>query len=217
MTLEEEKTEPFSEINKILESLKKRDVTIALQWAEDHKDFLAVQVSVKHFSWVTILLSCIRLLYNFYSQNSGLIFKLHQLRFIQLIEKGMTHQTEAMQYARTFLTQYVDSHEKGENIENKLFEMSFSSFSRIFFFLHRNSKFDGHISIPTPRFVWISICSLSYSDIVGWNKRNIHAWCLLLSWIESRQPFEYLVRIQKLTFKNFFSFVWLDLIFPDLI
>lgn len=50
LTLEEEKTEPFSEINKILESLKKRDVTIALQWAEDHKDFLAVQVCFNHFS-----------------------------------------------------------------------------------------------------------------------------------------------------------------------
>ncbi|KAK7572095.1 hypothetical protein V9T40_014567 [Parthenolecanium corni] len=87
LTLEEEKTEPFSDINKILESLKKRDVTIALEWAEEHKVFLA-----RH--------------------KSSLIFKLHQLRFIQLIEKGITHQAEAMQYARTFLTQYVDSYEK---------------------------------------------------------------------------------------------------------
>lgn len=44
LTLEEEKTEPFSDINKILESLKKRDVTIALEWAEEHKVFLARHV-----------------------------------------------------------------------------------------------------------------------------------------------------------------------------
>lgn len=44
MTLEEEKTEPFSEINKILESLKKRDVAPALQWAVKHKDYLEKQV-----------------------------------------------------------------------------------------------------------------------------------------------------------------------------
>lgn len=44
LTLEEEKTEPFSEINKILESLKKRDVAPALQWAARHKEYLEAQV-----------------------------------------------------------------------------------------------------------------------------------------------------------------------------
>ncbi|XP_065211320.1 E3 ubiquitin-protein ligase RMND5A isoform X3 [Planococcus citri] len=87
LTLEEEKTEPFSEINKILESLKKKDVTPALQWAVKHKEYLE-------------------------TQNSSLEFKLHQLQFITLIQKGMSHQAEAMQYARTHLTQYVQSHEK---------------------------------------------------------------------------------------------------------
>ncbi|XKL59316.1 hypothetical protein PGB90_000332 [Kerria lacca] len=87
LTLEEEKTEPFSEINKILDSLKKKDVSIALQWARDHKDFLE-------------------------SQNSSLEFKLHQLQFISLIEKGMSHQAEAMQYARTYLRDFVVTHEK---------------------------------------------------------------------------------------------------------
>ncbi len=47
-------------------------------------------------------------------QNSSLEFKLHQLQFITLIEKGISHQAEAMQYARTYLTQFVNSHEKGK-------------------------------------------------------------------------------------------------------
>lgn len=106
-----------------------------------------------------------RLFYDFYLQKSSLIFKLHQLRFIQLIEKGITHQAEAMQYARTFLTQYVDSYEKGEHVFNM--RRAIFVILLIFLFLYRNSEFDGHISVPTSRFVWISVCSLSYSDFVG--------------------------------------------------
>lgn len=52
LTLEEEKTEPFSEINKILDSLKNRDVSLALQWASKHKDFLTAQVRLNIFETV---------------------------------------------------------------------------------------------------------------------------------------------------------------------
>lgn len=47
--LEEEKTEPFSEINRILESLKKKDVSLALHWAREHRDFLASQVCAREY------------------------------------------------------------------------------------------------------------------------------------------------------------------------
>jgi len=79
--------EPFTELNYILERLKRKDLDPALEWAERHR-------------------ACLE------RQNSSLEFKLHQLRFIGLIEKGSSCQNEAIQYARTYLSRFVNSHEK---------------------------------------------------------------------------------------------------------
>ncbi|XP_014287912.1 E3 ubiquitin-protein ligase RMND5A isoform X1 [Halyomorpha halys] len=79
--------EPFTELNYILDCLKHRDLDPALEWAEKHRTSLQ-------------------------KQNSSLEFKLHQLRFIGLIEKGSSCQNEAIQYARTYLSQFVHTHEK---------------------------------------------------------------------------------------------------------
>jgi E3 ubiquitin-protein transferase RMND5 len=39
-------------------------------------------------------------------------FKLHRLQFINLAEKGVEHQAEAVNYARTHLSQFVTRHER---------------------------------------------------------------------------------------------------------
>uniref|UniRef100_A0A069DYV1 Putative e3 ubiquitin ligase n=1 Tax=Panstrongylus megistus TaxID=65343 RepID=A0A069DYV1_9HEMI len=79
--------EPFTELNYILDRLKHKDLDPALEWAEKHRVTLE-------------------------KQNSSLEFKLHQLRFIGLIEKGAVCQNEAIYYARANLSQFVHSHEK---------------------------------------------------------------------------------------------------------
>ncbi|XP_024084599.1 protein RMD5 homolog A [Cimex lectularius] len=83
----EEGKEPFTELNFILERLKHKDLDPALEWAQKHRASLQ-------------------------KQNSSLEFKLHQLRFIGLIEKGTACQNEAVQYARTYLSKFVHTHEK---------------------------------------------------------------------------------------------------------
>lgn len=46
-------------------------------------------------------------------QSSSLEFKLHQLAFMTIIEKGVEHQTEAVAYARANFGQFADKYEKG--------------------------------------------------------------------------------------------------------
>ncbi|XP_069671462.1 E3 ubiquitin-protein ligase RMND5A isoform X2 [Periplaneta americana] len=79
--------EPFSELNRILDSLKERDLGPALEWAQSHRESLD-------------------------SQNSSLEFKLHRLQFIALIQRGPPGQAEAIHYARTHFQQFVGRHEK---------------------------------------------------------------------------------------------------------
>lgn len=79
--------EPFSELNRILDSLKIHDLGPALEWAQAHRESLE-------------------------AQNSCLEFKLHRLRFIDLIQRGPLGQTEAIMYARTHFHQFINRHEK---------------------------------------------------------------------------------------------------------
>lgn len=79
--------EPFTDLNKILDALKKRDLSLALHWAYVHRQKLQ-------------------------AQNSSLEFRLHQLQFISLVQKGMAAQSEAIAYARSYLGQFVSRHEK---------------------------------------------------------------------------------------------------------
>nr|XP_018898843.1 PREDICTED: protein RMD5 homolog A [Bemisia tabaci] len=79
--------EPFSALNSILDSLKQKDLTQAFDWAREHRESLE-------------------------AQNSSLEFKLHQLQFISLLQKGTTGQNEAIAYARTHFSQFVGRHEK---------------------------------------------------------------------------------------------------------
>ncbi|XP_049763052.1 E3 ubiquitin-protein ligase RMND5A [Schistocerca cancellata] len=79
--------EPFSELNRILDSLKGQDLQPALEWAQAHRESLD-------------------------AQNSSLEFKLHRLRFIDLIQRGPGGQKDAIRYARTHFQQFVNRHEK---------------------------------------------------------------------------------------------------------
>lgn len=81
-------TQPFAELNHILERLTARDLEPALAWATAHRDSLE-------------------------AQNSSLEFKLHRLRFIELLREGANHQTEAISYARLHFRKFVPKHEKG--------------------------------------------------------------------------------------------------------
>ncbi|KAJ9579561.1 hypothetical protein L9F63_004746 [Diploptera punctata] len=87
LKMEEGGKEPFSELNRILDSLKQRDLGPALEWAQSHRESLD-------------------------AQNSSLEFKLHRLQFIDLIQRGPAGQADAIQYARTHFQQFVHRHEK---------------------------------------------------------------------------------------------------------
>ncbi|XP_008561091.1 E3 ubiquitin-protein ligase RMND5A isoform X1 [Microplitis mediator] len=84
---DDSKKEPFTELNKILDCLKQRNLEPALEWAKNHREALL-------------------------AQNSSLEFKLHRLQFIRLVQQGPSSQAEAVMYARKNLTQFVSRHEK---------------------------------------------------------------------------------------------------------
>lgn len=84
--LEEEK-KPFTELNQILISLRKRDLKPALDWVEINREKLI-------------------------QQNSSLEFKLHRLQFIEYLCKGVEKQSELIAFARTKLQPLVDRHAK---------------------------------------------------------------------------------------------------------
>ncbi|XP_017770981.1 PREDICTED: protein RMD5 homolog A isoform X2 [Nicrophorus vespilloides] len=85
--VEFQEREPFTELNHILDSLKDRNLEPALAWSLANREAL-------------------------YGIESSLEFKLHRLRFIELLKKGPNHQTDAITYARTHFRQFVDRHEK---------------------------------------------------------------------------------------------------------
>ncbi|XP_064630034.1 E3 ubiquitin-protein ligase RMND5A-like isoform X2 [Lineus longissimus] len=85
-SLEKTQKEPFLELHRILEALKKRDLFPALRWAELNREKLK-------------------------QQNSLLEFKLHRLLFISLISHGIEKQSEALNYARNF-GPFAQSHSK---------------------------------------------------------------------------------------------------------
>lgn len=86
---EEDCKKPFTELNRILDSLKQHQLEPALEWAQARRDSLE-------------------------SNNSTLEFKLHRLHFIRLLQQGgIQSQQEAIQYARKHFHQFVKRHETG--------------------------------------------------------------------------------------------------------
>ncbi|GIY72084.1 e3 ubiquitin-protein transferase RMND5A [Caerostris extrusa] len=75
LSMERQKREPFSELNKILDALKRRDLGPAFNvWAQNNRSKLN-------------------------EQNSSLEFRLHRLNFIELLQQGVFKQDEAIAYA----------------------------------------------------------------------------------------------------------------------
>ncbi|GLV31686.1 Souji [Carabus blaptoides fortunei] len=87
ITVDDTGKEPFMELNYILDCLKEHDLDPALAWATSHHEGLE-------------------------AQNSSLVFKLHRLRFIDLIKKGAPGQIEAIHYARMHFHKFVHRQEK---------------------------------------------------------------------------------------------------------
>ncbi|XP_001635200.2 E3 ubiquitin-protein ligase RMND5A [Nematostella vectensis] len=75
LQLDSSRKEPFQELNRILESCKNKDLDPALEWAKAH-----------HFQLK--------------SRGSSLEFKLHKLKFLDLLKCGL--QQEALMYSRNF-------------------------------------------------------------------------------------------------------------------
>ncbi|RNA39808.1 RMD5 -like protein [Brachionus plicatilis] len=80
--IDEEKKRPFIQMNFILSKLKEKDVYPALEWCQmNSKELKAI--------------------------HSNLEFKLHRLRFIQLVQQGPKAQLEVLKYSRNF-TQFAN-------------------------------------------------------------------------------------------------------------
>ncbi|MCL4143222.1 UNVERIFIED_CONTAM: hypothetical protein GTU68_018218 [Idotea baltica] len=78
---------PFFELNRILASLKERNLRPALDWAEQNRDKLR-------------------------AQTSSLEFKLHRLAYVSLLSEGHHRIKDAINYARKHLTGFVHQHER---------------------------------------------------------------------------------------------------------
>lgn len=81
--------ESFGELNHILDCLRNKDLEPALVWATAHSQALD-------------------------NINSSLEFKLHRLKYIELLSKGTNYQADAITYARNHFRKFVKQHEKGK-------------------------------------------------------------------------------------------------------
>ncbi|XP_071946939.1 E3 ubiquitin-protein ligase RMND5A-like [Antedon mediterranea] len=86
LDLENQMKEPFIEINHILSALKEKNLQPALQWTFLHRERLE-------------------------AQRSSLEFKLHRLKFIELLKGGPEKQLEALVYSRNFAP-FAERHEQ---------------------------------------------------------------------------------------------------------
>lgn len=86
LEIHESQKAPFIQINCILEALKKRDMGPALVWAQENRSQLL-------------------------ATGSPLEFRLHRLRFTELIKQGYSKQSEALAYAKNFAS-FAHTHAK---------------------------------------------------------------------------------------------------------
>ena len=77
LEFDEKWREPYVEMKEIMQSLRNKEVDLALEWAHKNEDRLI-------------------------KDESDFNFKLHRLKFLQLLQKGVSHQIEALQYAKNF-------------------------------------------------------------------------------------------------------------------
>jgi len=104
--------QPFQELNAILDSLERRDLSLALQWAERNR----VELSTRG----TIAIPSVSAAGTdnnnggnvLAPSTSSLELKLHKLQFIELLKQGKGHnKLEAIAYARQHFPRFVNGHE----------------------------------------------------------------------------------------------------------
>ncbi|KAI1303025.1 E3 ubiquitin-protein ligase RMND5A [Halotydeus destructor] len=87
LEIPDEKKNLFTELNMVLDALKRKDLKPALEWAAGHREELA-------------------------KRKSMLEFKLHRLQFIDYLMQGPSRQSEIIKYAREQLQPLAHRHEK---------------------------------------------------------------------------------------------------------
>lgn len=87
LQLDELGLEPYAELHRIWESIKRQELDMALVWATEH----SARLELKH---------------------STLEFKLHRLAFMQVLVRGVNAQTEAIAYARAYFPKFVPRFQK---------------------------------------------------------------------------------------------------------
>ncbi|CAL1539659.1 unnamed protein product [Lymnaea stagnalis] len=127
--LSQERKEPFLELHRILEALRQHNLEPALEWAEINRDELN-------------------------KRNSPLEFKLHRLRFIELIKYGSIKQREVLQYARK-LAPFADMHMKDmQLLMGSLLYLNEGIANSTYSFLFEDSS-------------WAEICDIFTRDACG--------------------------------------------------
>lgn len=94
--------EPFLELNRILEALKCRDLSPALEWAARNREQLNMRGTTLLFSQSQGRATV--------QQKSSLELRLHKLKFIGLLSEG--NKMEAIRYARNNFPNFVHGQEK---------------------------------------------------------------------------------------------------------
>lgn len=87
LQIPDEKKNPFTELNMILDALKRKDLAPALEWASRNREKL-------------------------YAQNSSVEFKLHRLQFIEYLLQGKSKQSDLIRYAREKLNPIAHRYER---------------------------------------------------------------------------------------------------------
>ncbi|XP_059171342.1 E3 ubiquitin-protein ligase RMND5A-like [Physella acuta] len=129
LELSQERKEPFLELHRILEALRLHNLEPALEWAEQNRENLA-------------------------KRNSPLEFKLHRLRFIELIKFGSMKQKEVLQYARK-LAPFADMHTRDmQLLMGSLLYLNKGIANSTYSFLFEDSS-------------WAEICDIFTRDACG--------------------------------------------------
>ncbi|KAH9492944.1 E3 ubiquitin-protein transferase rmnd5a [Bulinus truncatus] len=124
-----ERKEPFLELHSILEALRQHDLEPALEWAERNREELN-------------------------KKKSPLEFKLHRLRFIELIKYGSERQKDVLQYAKK-LAPFAELHTKDmQLLMGSLLYLNNGIENSTYSFLFEDSS-------------WIEICDIFTRDACG--------------------------------------------------
>jgi len=93
-----EQRQPFLEVNRILDSIKERNLEPALEWARQNREALNLRGTMLLFSQSGVV------------QRSSLELRLHKLKFVELLREGS--KLAAITYARQNFPAFVEGQER---------------------------------------------------------------------------------------------------------